>query len=340
MLRIAPDVLIWTMNGDAIVDRPADPQLLLSGKATEIQILVELATLGLTEETLRKVIGSKTGGGELIDRLLEERVLLNVDLADHLLELHGRMMRGTSVPLESPVSDATRALKDIAGPGVVIDLPAPEVIAIGLEDALGRRRSARHFVKEPLRLADLSTLLALGAGGGPRMRVSAPLPQVLGGPPAARTYPSGGALYPVETVVYPLSVDSLGHGFYLYQPLGHSLLRLPGSQSPDQMAALLDDQMSLDATLCILFVTDFGRPSLTKYGVAAYRLMLLEAGHLAQNLLLVGAALGLGGLPLSGFYSEDLSRGAGLATAQHSVIYALVLGFPAEPMTSDVSGSK
>ena len=55
------------------------------------------------------------------------------------------------------------------------------------------------------------------------------------------------------------------------------------------------------AALCICGV--FPRTS-EKYGDFGYRLMLLEAGHLAQNALLASEALGLKSFPYCGFYDD------------------------------------
>ncbi|MDQ4131332.1 MAG: nitroreductase family protein, partial [Actinomycetota bacterium] len=63
-----------------------------------------------------------------------------------------------------------------------------------------------------------------------------------------------------------------------------------------------------------------------KYGERAYRFTLLECGHLAQNLLLVGGALGLGTLPVGGFLDDDLNTYLGLDGRRESVLYLVLMG--------------
>jgi SagB-type dehydrogenase family enzyme len=79
-----------------------------------------------------------------------------------------------------------------------------------------------------------------------------------------------------------------------------------------------------------LFI-DFTRHSFEKYGAKIYRLALLEAGHIAQNLLLTAAALGLAGLPLCGFRDAEISAAAGLDFPQQAVVYAVAIGGMVSP---------
>ncbi|TMQ27155.1 MAG: SagB/ThcOx family dehydrogenase [Deltaproteobacteria bacterium] len=90
------------------------------------------------------------------------------------------------------------------------------------------------------------------------------------------------------------------------------------------------------ASLLVYLFMDFARPSLGKYGEKAYRMALFEAGHLAQNLLLVAAASGLAGVPLCGFDDEQLSLSAGLAFPQEAFIDAAVAAVANLPPGPDV----
>jgi SagB-type dehydrogenase family enzyme len=83
------------------------------------------------------------------------------------------------------------------------------------------------------------------------------------------------------------------------------------------------------AAACILLLTsDLCRPSFTRYGGKQYRLVLLEAGHLAQNILLVAAGLGLGALSLCGFADQALAEWVGLDYPRQVVLYAIAIGTP------------
>ena len=57
-----------------------------------------------------------------------------------------------------------------------------------------------------------------------------------------------------------------------------------------------------------------------KYGARSARFALLEAGHIMQNLCLVGASVSLPVLPLGGFFEEPIARRLNLP-ASDSLLY-------------------
>jgi SagB-type dehydrogenase family enzyme len=231
----------------------------------------------------------------------------------------------------NPALEWSRALRDCSGEQIV-HLPPATLETGDLAAALRARRTARRFGGGPLTIDDLATLLSLGAGCTiDGMSAALLSPQ---GPPAGRTYPSGGALYPIELVVCPLKVELVPPGFYLYQPLSHQLVSVASIPAADEVVSWFPNHPIADAGLLLLLSMDFSRPSLGKYGERAYRLALLEAGHLAQNVLLLAVALGLAGLPMCGYDDRQLSVAAGLAFPDAAVVYALAVGSPpADPST-------
>jgi SagB-type dehydrogenase family enzyme len=58
----------------------------------------------------------------------------------------------------------------------------------------------------------------------------------------------------------------------------------------------------------------------------AYRLALVEAGHVAQNVCLVATGLGLGVCPLAGYVDDALNDLLGLDGVDETVVYALAVG--------------
>jgi SagB-type dehydrogenase family enzyme len=66
-----------------------------------------------------------------------------------------------------------------------------------------------------------------------------------------------------------------------------------------------------------------------KYGDRGYRYLLLEAGHVAQNVVLTANALGLATCCGGGFLDDELA-GLLLADIEHEVpVYAIAVGTPA-----------
>jgi SagB-type dehydrogenase family enzyme len=87
------------------------------------------------------------------------------------------------------------------------------------------------------------------------------------------------------------------------------------------------------AALCVLLVGNFPRTKF-KYGERGYRFALLEAGHLAQNILLIAEALGLGALPVGGYVDAHLNALVGVDGCEQAVLYGVVIGRRPSPSTS------
>ncbi|WP_344144026.1 SagB/ThcOx family dehydrogenase, partial [Polymorphospora rubra] len=228
----------------------------------------------------------------------------------------------------------------LAGPADrnVVRLPAVAAGALAevpLADALRGRRSHRRFAATPLAGEDLSRLLHYAAGdttpgGGDRARLA---------------YPAAGGRSATSLVVWPRRVDGIGPALYAYRPAGHALhrtapaptdgrlrriapqlaLRPRLAVSPDVGAEVAID---VDAVPLWLFVTSDLGELRTRFGQRAYRYAAMEAGHLAQNLLLAATAMGLSSVPVAGFFDDDLNQLLLLDGVHATAFYALPLGHP------------
>jgi SagB-type dehydrogenase family enzyme len=198
-----------------------------------------------------------------------------------------------------------------------LPLPAATPLAASLDGLLAARRTARGFTPSTLARADLSALLKAAAG------VNRPA-----GDRPLRTAPSGGALYPVELFAAlpegPAGPARLTH----YDPLEDRLAILKAGAAAEGLADLFAyPRLAAPAAGVFLFVGVFAR-STFKYGERGYRFTLLEAGHMAQSLLLAAAALGLAAAPLGGFFDRDLDAWLGLDGSGAGVLYAVAVGQP------------
>lgn len=200
-------------------------------------------------------------------------------------------------------------------------LPVPWDVSARLSDTLLKRASPDTFEGMfPPSIHELSTLLALSA----RERTD-----TIPDGPQRRPYPSGGGLFPIETyVAYTRDAESDG-GLFHYDSQAHALERLfPRERGREQFTRLresfVDERASL-APAFILLSALWGRTMHT-YGDFGYRLVLLEAGHLAQNILLSGAALGLHARPIAGLDENALGETLGLSGDSETPLYAIALG--------------
>ena len=207
-------------------------------------------------------------------------------------------------------------------------LPATDWAAVRtpLGELLERRRSRRQFVpSHPIPISALATLLNCGAGLSGQLPIGDNMTR------PARTHPSGGALYPLEIYPIALNVLDLPPGIFHFDVYGPSLSALSaGDHRPAVKRAFMDDPMALHAA-AILVVTAIFIRSRFKYGERSYRFILLEAGHLMQNLVLVGQALGLSVVPMGGFLDRELEGLIDVDGVEESVVYAAMVGTPSEP---------
>jgi SagB-type dehydrogenase family enzyme len=234
-----------------------------------------------------------------------------------------------------------------------IDLPR-DLLPLGasLDEAIRMRRSVRTFSPEPLSPVELATLLGLSAGviepgldGGhpqtpgrrhtdppghpqpPGRRYTDPPghPQTPGGVPR-RAAPSAGALYGVEAYALVLAVEGIVPGACHYDPLGHRLERVgPLRGAEDLWSTLWEGFRGATPALAVALTGRLPRVE-TKYQERAYRFVLMESGHIVQNVLLVAAALGLGAVPIGGFVDDELSRILRIDGEEEVPLYLALVG--------------
>jgi SagB-type dehydrogenase family enzyme len=205
-----------------------------------------------------------------------------------------------------------------------IRLPPPGALGTSLGDVLAARRSGRSFGPGPISLAQLATLL-YAAYGRTGQLLEAPEDGV---GPQLRTVPSGGALYPLEVYAFGWRVGSLQRGLYHFDPLRYMLELIRAGD--DREAVLARSVYPEPVSTCAVFLAVaavFWRTRF-KYGLRGYRFALMEAGHVVQNVLLAATALGLGAVPLSGFYDRPMDELLGLDGVNESILYAVAAGVP------------
>lgn len=192
----------------------------------------------------------------------------------------------------------------------IIVLPAPRTTSdVSLEEALASRRSVREFESTALTLEEISQLLWAAQG----------ITSESGG----RTAPSAGALYPLE--VYVATAD----GVYHYLPEGHRAEILSRADLRAALAHAARDQAFVAEAPAVFVITAVFARTAVRYGERAERYVHLEAGHVAQNVLLEATALGLAGVPVGAFSDAGIQQTLGLPS-DHAPLYLLPIGHSAE----------
>jgi len=272
----------------------------------------EGATVGRRQVILAAL---SAAGGFVIGWLVPDR---RRELPDQVSDI-GALYHEWSKPgryLDIPVPDwGDRPPRYKTYPDVErIALPDPRGFrGLTVEEALEARRSVRDYGDRPLSMAALSRLLH-AAQGITEERL------------AFRAAPSAGALYPIE--IYPVvqSVAGLESGIYHYAVRAHELECLrQGDFGSQVMRAGLYQGFLGQAGVCFLLSAMFQR-SRWKYHERAYRYVMLEAGHIGQNLYLAATSMGVGACAVGAFYDDQLNGMLELNTQEEAVLYIISVG--------------
>ena len=203
-----------------------------------------------------------------------------------------------------------------------VDLPTPRLPEAPLCRVVAERRSRREFGPAPLRLTELAALLHAGYGVTHQLDSEAPP----GTPPLLRAVPSGGGLYPLELWVFAHRVEGLEPGLYHFDPLANALESIEaGAQAATLADASVYPELARTAAAVLVVSAMFWRTRF-KYRLRGYRFALLEAGHLAQNVLLAATGLELASVPLGGFFDRRLDELLDLDGVDESALYGIAVG--------------
>ncbi len=186
---------------------------------------------------------------------------------------------------------------------------------------MSRRRTVREAQPTAVTVRELTDCLFAGMG------ITGHTHNCVGELPLSMT-PSGGARNPIEAFVYAINVEGLPKGFYHYSALENSLGKLPTNKVP-MPSQLLAGQEWSDDMPCIIFLAAYYERSMWKYtDPNAYRGVLIEAGHIGQNVMLAATQHTMTACPTAAFCHSLLHECLGLKGSTESAVYALALAHP------------
>jgi SagB-type dehydrogenase family enzyme len=138
--------------------------------------------------------------------------------------------------------------------------------------------------------------------------------------------PSAGCLQALELYLAVLTPGWLPAALYHYDRAGHYLARLAAT-TRDELAPYIPSLgLVQGGSVAFVLVGDGARVA-AKYGERGLRFLLLEAGHLMQNLCLLSTSLGLATVPLGGYFECELARRLALLPSDE-VLYVGLCGRP------------
>lgn len=141
--------------------------------------------------------------------------------------------------------------------------------------------------------------------------------------------PSGGAKNPYEAFLIARDVDGLEPGIYHYSALDHTL-GMVHSNVPERLGDLIGGQDWADNMPCMIILCAFLERPMWKYDDPnGYRVVLIEAGHIGQNMMLAGTHRGFTVCPTGVISHSIVSDLLSLENIiLHTPIYSLSVGRP------------
>jgi SagB-type dehydrogenase family enzyme len=214
-------------------------------------------------------------------------------------------------PIEKPYAKEARR----------IALPSadrlPEIGRVDLKSAIMNRESRRSYSDEPISLEELSFLLWATQG----------VRQKLDPAHALRTVPSAGCRHALETYLCVLRVRGVDQGIYRYLPLEHQLLFEFTEENLQRkiIRAVLGQPYPGEAAVTFIWTAIPYRME-WRYGIAAHKVIAIDAGHVCQNLYLACEAIGAGTCAIAAYDQEGVDELLRIDGEDESTIYLASVG--------------
>ncbi len=186
------------------------------------------------------------------------------------------------------------------------------------------RRTQREFSDAQVPLESVSRLLQTtwGIHGYFETKFLGRLP--------CKTSPSAGARNPIEVYLMALKVAGLDAGLYHYDAKDHALERISREATPQLARAYCADQPFVARSSALFIMTGvFGRTMWKYPNPRAYRVVLLDAGHLGQTFCLTATRMGLAPFSTAALKDTLIEKDLGIDGISESVLYVTGVGLPA-----------
>ncbi len=186
-----------------------------------------------------------------------------------------------------------------------------------LISAMASRKSRRNFSSEELSMEELSFLLWATQG----IRKSG------GSNPAFRTVPSAGARHSFETYIFIMRIKGINKGLYRYLPVENELLFLNEIEYMEQQLthACFGQNYVAKGALAFVWTTIPYRME-WRYNLAAHRVILIDAGHVCQNLYLACEAINAGTCAIGAYDQDELDSLLNVDGKDEFAIYLAPVG--------------
>jgi len=203
---------------------------------------------------------------------------------------------------------------------LIINLPretAPSAKESTLYDALNNRRSIRQFSNEAMQLTELAYLL----------ESTCRIQNVIGDNIASfRPVPSGGARHAFETYLVINNVEGLEVGTYHYLPLSHQLEKLSQVVDAEQLVESVNGQKFALSAHVVFYFSAIPYRAEWRYGLKSHKVMLIDLGHLGQNLYLAAEGIHAGACAIASYDQDKADALFELDGIDEFVVYVIPVG--------------
>ena len=190
-------------------------------------------------------------------------------------------------------------------------------------ELMAKRRSVREVQNQNISINALVDCLFAGCGIiGEAVNCTGKLP--------LKMTPSGGGRNPYEAYAFIKNVEGIKTGIYHYSGTQHSLQEVECEHLPKASELLGGQDWADQMSVTIILVANFERTMWKYSDNNAYRVVLIEAGHIAQNILLAATSHGLVGCPTAALSHSAIETVLGIEDPTISPIYAVTIGLPFE----------
>ncbi len=249
-----------------------------------------------------------------MEKITERRKMLKANFKE-LNEIKTDQQNNIPPPsLESPIK---KYLKKIALP----ELKNSEFSSKSIKEVISSRRSIRKYSGNLLSLQELSFLLWATQG------VKEVFKRGDKAIASFRNVPSAGARHPFETYLIILNVDDLEQGIYRYSALENTLYFLFKVEDLPQRItdATLGQAFSGKSNAvfvwsCVPYRAEW------RYSISSHKGILLDAGHVCQNLYLACEEVECGTCAIAAYDQQKMDKLLQLDGEEELVVYLAPVG--------------
>lgn len=205
----------------------------------------------------------------------------------------------------------------------LITLPEPDLASlekVSYLQAIKQRKTCRNFTGDTITLERLSSILyaSFGLIHGEWKELQANNPTL---PAMRKAAPASGGLHSEEAYVVAYRVKNLDNGLYHYRPQDHKLAALKIGNFEQQVIKMNMNQFFSEGMAFGIYITSRLEKLWWKYKHSrAYRVALLDLGHVSQTFLLSATAVGLKTWITGSFADSEIDNFLGIDGHKESVI--------------------